>query len=63
MLLMKFADVFGIHEKDLGYTDRVKHEIPVMDETPVSQLYCRIPPYQYKEVREYISELLRKGVI
>lgn len=34
-----------------------------MDETPVSQPYCRIPPNQYKEVKEHISELLRKGVI
>lgn len=62
-LLMKYADVFAIHDEDLGYTDKVKHEIPVVDETPVSQPYRRIPPNQYKEVREHISELLRKGVI
>lgn len=62
-LLMKYADVFAVHDEDLGYTDRVKHEIPVVDETPVSQPYRRIPPNQYKEVREHISELLRKGVI
>ncbi|XP_062420887.1 uncharacterized protein K02A2.6-like [Pungitius pungitius] len=62
-LLMKYADVFAIHDEDLGYTDTVKHEIPVVDETPVSQPYRRIPPNQYKEVREHISELLRKGVI
>lgn len=62
-LLKRYADVFALHDEDLGYTDRVKHEIPVVDEAPVSQPYRRIPPNQYKEVREHISELLRKGVI
>lgn len=62
-LLLKNADVFAGHDKDLGYTDRVKHEIPVLDDTPVSQPYRRISPNQYQEVREHISELLRKGVI
>lgn len=38
-------------------------EIPVLDETPVSQPYRRIPPNQYQEVRDHISELLKKGVI
>lgn len=63
VLLRKYADVFAVHDEDLGYTDRVKHEIPLVDETPVSQPYRRIPPNQYNEVREHISELLKKGVI
>ena len=62
-ILMKYADVFAVNDEDLGYTDRVKHEIPVVDETPVSQPYRRIPPNQYKEVKMHISELLKKGVI
>jgi len=36
-VLMKYADVFADSDEDLGYTDRVKHGIPVVDETPVSQ--------------------------
>uniref|UniRef100_A0A8P4GKR5 Gypsy retrotransposon integrase-like protein 1 n=1 Tax=Dicentrarchus labrax TaxID=13489 RepID=A0A8P4GKR5_DICLA len=60
---MRYADVFAAQDEDLGYTDQVKHEIPVVDESPVSQPYRRIPPNQYQEVREHISELLRKGVI
>uniref|UniRef100_A0A8P4GS98 Gypsy retrotransposon integrase-like protein 1 n=1 Tax=Dicentrarchus labrax TaxID=13489 RepID=A0A8P4GS98_DICLA len=63
VLLMRYADVFAAQDEDLGYTDQVKHEIPVVDESPVSQPYRRIPPNQYQEVREHISELLRKGVI
>lgn len=55
--------MFATQDEDLGYTDRVKHEISVTGETPVSQPYRRIPPTQYKEVRDHISELLKKGVI
>ena len=62
-VLMKYADVFAANDEDLGFTDRVKHEIPLVDETPVSQPYRRIPPNQYREVKEHISALLRKGVI
>lgn len=47
----------------LGYTDKVKHEIPLVDNTAVSQPYRSIPQNQFKEVREHISKLLRKGVI
>ncbi|XP_051938977.1 uncharacterized protein K02A2.6-like [Hippocampus zosterae] len=38
-LLTKYADVFALQDKDLGFTDRVKHEIPVVDEIPVNQAY------------------------
>lgn len=62
-LLAQYADVFAINDEDLGYTDQVEHEIPLLDQTPISQPYRRIPPNQYKEIREHIAELLRKGVI
>uniref|UniRef100_A0A8C2AXX8 Gypsy retrotransposon integrase-like protein 1 n=2 Tax=Cyprinus carpio TaxID=7962 RepID=A0A8C2AXX8_CYPCA len=63
VLLMKHADVFAVHDEDLGYTDRVKHEIHLTDDSPISQPYRRIPPTQFEEVKEHISGLLRKGVI
>lgn len=62
-LLTKYIDVFAEDDEDLGYTDRVKHEIHVTDEEPVTQPYRRIPPNQYHEVKEHISQLVRKGVI
>ncbi|KAK3532108.1 hypothetical protein QTP86_008372 [Hemibagrus guttatus] len=62
-LLVKYEDVFAICDEDLGHTDRVKHEIPVIDDIPVSHPYRRIPPNQFEEVREHISGLLKKGVI
>ncbi len=62
-LIMQFSDVFALEDEDLGFTDKVQHEIHVTDDIPVTQPYRRIPPTQYKEVREYISKLLKKGVI
>lgn len=60
ILLKRYADVFAVHNEDLGFTDQVKHEIPLVDQTPVSQPYRCIPPNQYQEVREQkISKLLR----
>lgn len=50
VLLKKYADVFAASEDDLGYTDKVKHEIPLVDNTAVSQPYQRIPPNQFKEL-------------
>lgn len=62
-LLAKYIDVFTDDDDDLGSTDRVKHEIKLVDDVPVAQPYRRIPPNQYKEVQEHISKLLKKGII
>ncbi|XP_028290920.1 uncharacterized protein LOC114454569 [Gouania willdenowi] len=62
-LLAQYANVFALQDEDLGYTDRVKHEIHLVDDAPVAQPYRRIPPTQYNEVREHIKKLLKKGVI
>ncbi len=63
VLLMKHADMFAVRDEDLGYTDRVKHEIHLTDDTPITKPYRRIPPTQFEEIKEHISGLLRKGVI
>ncbi|XP_056303592.1 uncharacterized protein LOC130215772 [Danio aesculapii] len=63
VLLMRHADVFAVHDEDLGFTDRVKHEIHLTDDTPIAQPYRRLPPTQFEEVKQHISGLLRKGVI
>ena len=62
-LLASYSEVFAFHYEDLGYTDKVKHEIHLFDDTPVTQPYRRIPPTQYIEVRGHIIKLLKKGVI
>ncbi|KAG1931367.1 hypothetical protein F2P79_021615 [Pimephales promelas] len=62
-LLTEFADVFAIGDEELGFTDRVQHEINLVDDVPINLPYRRVPPNQYKEVKEHIAQLLRKGVI
>ncbi|XP_056609057.1 uncharacterized protein LOC130426352 [Triplophysa dalaica] len=62
-ILDKYSSVFAVNDDDLGYTDKVQHEIHLTNDIPVNQPYRRIPPNQYQEVREHISKLLKKGVI
>lgn len=57
VVLSKYAEVFAVGEEDLGYTDRIVHEINLVDEVPVNLPYRRIPPTQYKEVKDHISQL------
>lgn len=59
----RFVDVFALANEDLGFSDKVQHEIHLVDDAPVSQPYRRLPPTQYGEVREHITKLLKKGVI
>lgn len=63
LLLEKYSFVFATEDENLGYTDKVQHEIHLTDDVPVTQPYRRIPPTQYSEVREHIGKLLKKGVI
>ena len=63
VLLAQYVDVFAFSYEDLGYTDKVQHEIHSVDDVPVTQPYRRVPPTQYQEVREHITQLLKKGVI
>ncbi len=55
--------MFTLDDEELGFTDRVQHEISLVDDVPISQPYRRIPPTQYSEVREHITKLQKKGVI
>ncbi|KAJ8009558.1 hypothetical protein DPEC_G00090130 [Dallia pectoralis] len=62
-VLEKYTDDFAAEDEDLGYTDKVKHAIHLIDDAPVTLPYRRIPPTQYQEVKEHISKLVRKGVV
>lgn len=62
-MLSRFVDVFALADDDLGFSDKVQHEIHLVDDVPVSQPYRRLPPTQFGEVREHITKLLKKGVI
>ena len=62
-LLHKFSHVFASSDSDLGCTNLIYHEVPVVDDAPVSQRYRRIPPSQYEEVKNHIKKLLEQKVI
>ncbi len=62
-LLGQFSFVFSTHEGDLGCTDLISHEIPLLDDVPVRQRYRRIPPSEYEVVKDHINQLLGAQVI
>lgn len=62
-LLQKHSSVFSAHEGDLGCTNLISHDIPLIDETPVRQRYRRIPPSEYDTVKAHIRQLLENQVI
>lgn len=62
-LLIKHADVFIQEGDELGYTETFKHRIPTTDCVPVSQPFRRIPPTQYREVKDHIQKLLEDDII
>ncbi|XP_038062329.1 uncharacterized protein LOC119732798 [Patiria miniata] len=62
-LLQRYEEVFSKHDRDLGYTDTVKHTIHTGAAAPIRQRYRSLPPSQYQEVRKHIQELLEAGVV
>ena len=62
-LLRKYTSIFSAHDGDLGCTNLISHDIPLVDETPVKQRYRRVPPSDYEAVKEHINQLLSAQVI
>ena len=62
-LVTQYADVFAWSDLDLGFTDKVEHQIFLTDDTPIAQPYRRVPPSVLTEVREHIEDLLAKDII
>ena len=48
---------------DLGKTSIVKHIIKLTDYTSFKERYCKIPPYQFEEVRKHLQQMLEIGAI
>ena len=51
-------EVFAKNDMDIGWTDRVKHRIELINDVSIKKPYRRIPPKQLEEVREHIDKLL-----
>ena len=62
-LLTKYRDAFSLEEGELGCTNLIHHDIPVMDEAPVRQRYRRLPPSQFSLVKAHIQDLLHRGIV
>ena len=62
-LLDKNADVFSQHSLDYGHTTTVQHEIPLVDPRPFRLPYRKIPPSQWQDVRQLLTEMEATGVI
>ena len=62
-LLGQYSSVFAAHDGDLGCTNLISHDIPLVDDAPVRQRYRRIPPSEYEAVKEPINQLLSTQVI
>lgn len=42
-LLAKYTPVFAAHDGELGCTNFIAHDIPLLDDAPVQKRYRRIP--------------------
>lgn len=62
-LLSRYQSVFSSFEGDLGCTNLLSHDIPLLDDTPIRQRYRRIPPSEYEVVRAHINQLMETQVI
>lgn len=62
-LLYKYQDVFAKDKGDLCCTSLIEHQIPLLDDAPVSQRHRRIPPSQLETVKAHIKQLLQSQVI
>lgn len=62
-LLLKHEPVFSAFEGDLGCTNLLSHDIPLLDDKPVRQRYRRLPPSDYDAVKAHLRQLLDSQVI
>lgn len=60
-MLYDESDVFARDEGDIGCIPNLKLRINLKDETSVQKHYNSIPKPLYKEVKEYIQNLLDRG--
>ncbi|XP_059149091.1 uncharacterized protein LOC131936195 [Physella acuta] len=62
-LLQEFTDVFAWTDDQLGFTDTIKHSIPLTSDIPVALPYRRLPPTEFAAVKEHIEKLTTRGII
>lgn len=62
-LIQKHESIFSKDDFDVGYCDKIPHEINTADNHPISEPYQRIPPHRVQEVKSLLQKLLDQGII
>lgn len=62
-MLFEESDVFAQDEGDIGCIPNLQLKIRLSDDTPVQRCYNSIPKPLYKEVKDYVQNLLNRGWI
>ena len=61
-LIKEFSFLFALNDLDLGKTSTVKHTIKLTDDTPFREMYHRILPHQFEQVRKHLQENAQIGL-
>lgn len=61
--LCKRANVFSLHEWDVGLAKDVEHHIRMTDAKPFRERSRRLAPADIDDVRQHLQELLKAGII
>ena len=62
-LFREYAHVFTLESLDIGHTSMVKHKIRLDNYTPFKEMYHRIPPHLFDEVKNHLKEMIEVGAI
>lgn len=62
-MLFEESDVFAQGEGDIGCIPNLQLKINVVDNNPIQKCYNSIPKPLYREVKEFVQNLLDKGWI
>ena len=60
-VLVEMQEVFSKDDSDIGDIKDFQMPIKLVDDIPVTAPYRRIPPHLYKEVKNYIDDLITNG--
>ncbi len=61
--LCERANVFSLHEWDVGLAKDVEHHIRMTDEKPFRERSRRLAPADIDDVRQHLQDLLKAGII
>ena len=62
-LIIRWKSVFSLDDLDIGHSDVVKHQINLVDETPIKLPHRRIPPSMVDETKTQLNKMLDAGII